>query len=647
MAAKSTSLTPKLRFPEFGETPGWEVKKAGDVFANRLEEGKEGLPIYSVTMNEGMVKRDSLDRDFYDIEDAQGNKQAFRNDITYNMMRMWQGALGVAPEDCMVSPAYVVLAPKEDVCSDFYGYLFKLPEYLRVLTAHSQGLTKDRLRLYYKDFAHIPLPLPFYAEQRKIAACLTSLDGLIAAEGRKLAALRAHKKGLMQQLFPREGESRPRLRFPEFRDAGEWQGKRLDEIADFQSGGTPSKSKPAFWNGSIPWVSAKDMKRMVLDDTEDHISDAAVEDGAKVVPAGTVLMLTRGMTLLKDVPICLVARPTALNQDVRALRPSNGFDGRFLAYMLVGSKQRIRAMVDIAGHGTGRLNTDRLKALDLLFPSPAEQQRIAACLGALDALIAAASRKLDALRAHKKGLMQQLFPAAGVAEQLSMHPATDSSDSPPATLNVAEALKQDRPAIVPTRKPYKVGFARQLLAAEILQHCHQHPTMGRVKLQKLIHLCEYYAELDDIHGSYARAAAGPFDNKLMRGVASGLEKQKWFKQVRHEKHTSYQPMQLSGQHAKYLQRWSEQLPRIHEVIQLFATAKTLSCEIASTLYAAWNDLLIEGRQPTDEEIIREASDPKRWHESKASIAQIKWPTALKWMRQKGLVPRGYGAHTTR
>jgi hypothetical protein len=106
-------------------------------------------------------------------------------------------------------------------------------------------------------------------------------------------------------------------------------------------------------------------------------------------------------------------------------------------------------------------------------------------------------------------------------------------------------------------------------------------------------------------------------------------------------------MELSGQHSKYLQRWSEQLPRIHEIIQRFAKAKTLTCEIASTLYAAWNDLVIDGRDPTDEEIIREASDPKRWHESKATIEKTKWPTALKWMRERGLVPRGYGAHTNK
>jgi hypothetical protein len=131
----------------------------------------------------------------------------------------------------------------------------------------------------------------------------------------------------------------------------------------------------------------------------------------------------------------------------------------------------------------------------------------------------------------------------------------------------------------------------------------------------------------------------------MRGVANGLEKQKWFKQVRGEKRTSYEPMTSSGQHTKYLQRWNKQLPKIHEIIKHFTKAKTLSCEIASTLYAAWNDLLIEGRHPTDEEIIREATDPKRWHESKAKIEESKWPTALKWMRENGLVPRGYGTHT--
>jgi type I restriction enzyme S subunit len=193
---------PRLRFPEFRNGPEWEEIKAGELFVNRTEKGDDDLPIYSVTMTDGLVKRSSLDRRIDDLADAEGNKKAYEHDIAYNMMRMWQGACGVSHEECMVSPAYVVLSPQTGVHSDFYGYLFKLPQILRLLTSHSRGLTKDRLRLYYPDFSRIPLPRPDICEQRRIADCLHSLDAQIAAESEKVDVLKTYKKGLMQQLFP-------------------------------------------------------------------------------------------------------------------------------------------------------------------------------------------------------------------------------------------------------------------------------------------------------------------------------------------------------------------------------------------------------------------------------------------------------------
>jgi type I restriction enzyme S subunit len=199
---RESETVPRLRFPEFRDGPEWEERKAGTLFGNRINKGIEGLPIYSVTMHDGMVRRDSFDRDFYDIVDATGNKNACKNDVAYNMMRMWQGALGVAPEDCLVSPAYVVLSPQKDVVSKFFEYLFKLPASLLLLTSHSRGLTKDRLRLYYDDFARIPLRCPGREEQRRIANCLSSYDDIIAVETKKHAGFKTHKKGLMQQLFP-------------------------------------------------------------------------------------------------------------------------------------------------------------------------------------------------------------------------------------------------------------------------------------------------------------------------------------------------------------------------------------------------------------------------------------------------------------
>ncbi|MGN9500121.1 restriction endonuclease subunit S [Pseudomonas syringae pv. aptata] len=197
---KGTNV-PRMRFPEFRNTEPWAEVAAGQVFLNRVERGNSLLPIYSVTMTDGLVPRASLARRIDDIAKASGNKTVRKGDIAYNMMRMWQGALGVAPEDCMVSPAYIVLEPK-GVNPFFFHFLLKLPQTLRILTAHSRGLTEDRLRLYYDDFAKVPLLCPSLPEQEKIADCLSSIDYLITAQGQQIDRLKAHKKGLLQQLFP-------------------------------------------------------------------------------------------------------------------------------------------------------------------------------------------------------------------------------------------------------------------------------------------------------------------------------------------------------------------------------------------------------------------------------------------------------------
>jgi len=192
---------PRLRFPEFCNKGDWSKVAAGEIFSNRIKRGTPGLPIYSVTMTDGMVPRASLARKIDDIAEVSANKTAHAGDIVYNMMRMWQGALGVAPEDCMVSPAYIVLTPQH-ANPIFFHYLLKTPKSLRVLTTNSRGLTEDRLRLYYDDFSKITLQCPTLKEQDRIAEFLMSLDRLIANQEQNIGHLKTHKKGLLQQLLP-------------------------------------------------------------------------------------------------------------------------------------------------------------------------------------------------------------------------------------------------------------------------------------------------------------------------------------------------------------------------------------------------------------------------------------------------------------
>lgn len=121
-----------------------------------------------------------------------------------------------------------------------------------------------------------------------------------------------------------------------------------------------------------------------IEDAEDHLTDAGAEVASRLVPAGTVLLLARGMTLHKRVPICRVAKPSTFNQDVKAVLPKSGISPRFLPYLLVGNHDRLHERVDSAGHGTGRLNTDALLSFPVYVPSAAEQEDIADLGEAID-----------------------------------------------------------------------------------------------------------------------------------------------------------------------------------------------------------------------------------------------------------------------
>jgi type I restriction enzyme, S subunit len=415
-AGGKSALLPKLRFPQFRDAAGWEERNFDEVLTPIVRERKKPNEAYTGLGLRSHGKGTFLKK----LEDPKKNAMEYLyevkcNDLIVNITFAWEGAVAIAgPCDngALVShrfPTYTF--EKGKASHEFFRYIILDKQFVYKLGVMSPGGAGRNRVLSKSDFLKLQVLLPDTEEQQKIAECLGSADELIAAQARKLDALKTHKKALMQRLFPREGETQPSLRFPEFKSAGEWEEKKLDQLVDIQSGATPSKENPAFWNGTVPWVSAKDMKQLFLADAEDHISASAIDDGARLVPPGTILVLTRGMTLLKDVPICVLRREMSFNQDVKGLRPKHGVEGVFLACMLIGNKQRLLAMVDIAGHGTGKLDTGELKALDLMLPSPAEQQRIADCLTTFDDLIAAHTQKLDALKTHKKGLMQQLFPS--------------------------------------------------------------------------------------------------------------------------------------------------------------------------------------------------------------------------------------------
>jgi type I restriction enzyme S subunit len=188
-----------------------------------------------------------------------------------------------------------------------------------------------------------------------------------------------------------------------------WQATTLGDCADLLSGGTPSKNNPEYWNGDIPWVSAKDMKSFRLFNSQDHVTGIGVDNGTRVVEPGTILVLIRGMTLHNHVPICIAMRAMAFNQDVRAVHAKAHVDPSFLAYWLLGKREKLLRLVDAASHGTGRIHSRDLQSLPGILPTLAEQKAIAVVLGKLDDKIELNRRMSNTLESLARTIFRSWF----------------------------------------------------------------------------------------------------------------------------------------------------------------------------------------------------------------------------------------------
>jgi len=188
-----------------------------------------------------------------------------------------------------------------------------------------------------------------------------------------------------------------------------WPTRPLGNAGTWLSGGTPSKDNSAFWSGTVPWVSPKDMKAARIGDAIDHVSNAAVGNGTRLVPSDTLLMVVRGMILAHTFPVALTTSEVAFNQDIKALQAARDFLPDFLLYWLQSRAAEILKLTDVANHGTRRLPTERLFALETPVPPLPEQRKIAAILSAVDAVIEKTEAVIESLQALKKAMMQELL----------------------------------------------------------------------------------------------------------------------------------------------------------------------------------------------------------------------------------------------
>ncbi|MDI3537613.1 MAG: type restriction enzyme subunit [Eubacteriaceae bacterium] len=398
---------PRLRFPGFdGE---WEEKKLKEITTRVIRKNKNlesTLPL-TISAQDGLINQNEYFNKTVASRDVSGYYLLKNGDFAYNksysngypwgaVKRLDKYEMGV------LSTLYIVFKPV-DIESDFLTKYYDTNNWHKEVSKYAAEGARNHglLNITASDFFETELMIPkSKSEQNKIAHFFKQIENLIALHQQKLTHLQERKKGLLQKMFPKAGEKVPELRFPGF--SGDWEEKKLGEVATSFSGGTPSVGKASYYNGTIPFIRSAEINSTV---TELFITEEGLKNSsAKIINIGDILYALYGAT---SGEVGLAKISGAINQAILAIRPNEGYCSDFIMLRLQNQKKNIIGKY-LQG-GQGNLSGYIVKNILIKFPVYEEQNKIGTFLAKVDESIILEQKKLDHLKERKKALLQQMF----------------------------------------------------------------------------------------------------------------------------------------------------------------------------------------------------------------------------------------------
>jgi len=315
----------------------------------------------------------------------------------------------------IITAAYMCLETKPIVLNEFgYQYL-NAYDLLKIIYGFGSGL---RQSLDFSDIKRMPVLVPPRDEQAAIVRFLDYADRrirrYIGAKQKLIKLLEEQKQAIIHRAVTRGLDPNVRLKPSGVEWLGDvpehWEVRKLRQCGSICGGLTPSMADRSLWDGDVPWVTPKDMKRFTIAGASMKVSARALETTSlRLIPSGSILLVVRGMILARRVPIARTVEPVTINQDMKAIVPATGVDAGYLAYRMDAAQTAFVPMIDEAGHGTKRFPTERWKDLSLAMPPVEEQRQIARHLDQATAQVVralnSAQHEISLLREYRTRLI--------------------------------------------------------------------------------------------------------------------------------------------------------------------------------------------------------------------------------------------------
>ena len=388
-SSNSLEKRPKLRFPGFDEP--YKQCRIGDIYAERSQRGASDMELLSVTMNDGVKPRSEIEGKDNSSEDKSNYKIVRKGDMVYNSMRMWQGANGISPCDGIVSPAYTVLMPKQEINNGYFAALFKSVTLINEFRKNSQGMTSDTWNLKYPQIETIKVQIPSVSEQDKVSEMFSVLDERIAAQSQLVESLKKYKRGVNNQILSQIDNS---------------YNCRLGSVCEIVGGGTPDTLHTEYWGNTVEWFTPSEIgKTKYVNNSVRKLSDIGLDNSsAKLLPIGTVLLTTRA-TLGE---MSIAKRECSTNQGFQSLIPhTDRVSSEYLYYMQIIIKPWCEKYA--SGNTFREISKSALSDCIIPIPDRARQEQIVKLLSSIDLIIGGAESISMSLSKIRHGLMQQLF----------------------------------------------------------------------------------------------------------------------------------------------------------------------------------------------------------------------------------------------